>query len=179
MGHNIPHTEESKKKISLSKLGKNIKSTPKSKAHIEAIRKTLRKGKYIPCSICGKNKYYSPSKIKPGKKYYCSQACNGKSNIGINNHKWKGGRSRALKDGYYTQEYKNWRKNVFERDEYTCLLCFKSNTYLVAHHILGFADYPDSKYDIDNGMTLCEECHKSIHFGNNKNLQEVYYVRKN
>jgi 5-methylcytosine-specific restriction endonuclease McrA len=73
---------------------------------------------------------------------------------------WKGGISRTYKIGYYSTEYKEWRKKVFERDDYTCQDCGIKNTYLTAHHIKSFTYYPELRFDLDNGKALCEDCHK-------------------
>jgi len=76
---------------------------------------------------------------------------------------WKGGISRAYKTGYYSIEYKEWRKKVFERDNYTCQKCFdKSKKYITPHHIKSFAKYPKLRYEVSNGITLCEDCHCAV-----------------
>lgn len=75
-----------------------------------------------------------------------------------NNPNWNGGTSRGYKTGYYSTEYKNWRKAVFERDDYACQECGWRG-YITAHHIKSFAHYPELRYDINNGKTLCEHCH--------------------
>lgn len=74
---------------------------------------------------------------------------------------WKGGVSRAYKTGYNSIEYKSWRKSVFERDAYTCQHCDVkgSSSYLTAHHIKSFAHYPELRFELSNGLTLCESCH--------------------
>lgn len=74
-------------------------------------------------------------------------------------YKWKGGRSKCYKTGYYSLKYKKWRKSVFERDEYTCKECNIKGVYLTAHHIKSFAHYPKLRFDLSNGKTLCESCH--------------------
>lgn len=80
--------------------------------------------------------------------------------IGEDNPNWKGGTSRIYKNGYYSREYLDWRKKVFERDNYTCQECGQGGgKYVTAHHIKSFANYPESRFDIDNGITLCETCH--------------------
>ncbi len=80
---------------------------------------------------------------------------------GENSPLWKGGKSRLYKDGYYSFEYRNWRRAVFERDNYTCQMCGISGrkTYLTAHHIKSFNKYPELRVDVNNGLTLCERCH--------------------
>lgn len=79
--------------------------------------------------------------------------------VGEDHHNWKGGVSRGYRTGYYSNEYKNWRKAVFERDGFTCQECGDMG-YVTAHHIKSFAHYPDLRYEISNGKTLCESCHE-------------------
>lgn len=62
-----------------------------------------------------------------------------------------------------TTEYKNWRKQVYERDNYTCQKCNIRGTKLNAHHIKQWHDNINLRFNVDNGITLCEKCHKKIH----------------
>lgn len=78
---------------------------------------------------------------------------------------WKGGATpinAALRHQY---EYTEWRKSVYERDNWTCqecgIHCKPKN--ITAHHIKSFHDYPELRYDIDNGITYCRSCHASLH----------------
>lgn len=63
-------------------------------------------------------------------------------------------------------EYKFWRSEVFERDNYTCQKCFKYGIKLNAHHIEKWSTHIDLRFEISNGISLCEKCHKEVHYGN-------------
>ena len=58
-----------------------------------------------------------------------------------------------------SKAYKDWRTAVFERDNYKCVLCGKGRT-ICADHIKEFALYPELRLNVDNGRTLCLDCHK-------------------
>lgn len=60
-------------------------------------------------------------------------------------------------------EYVKWRRNVFERDNYTCQVCGQKGGNLNAHHIKSFSKHKELRTKLSNGITLCEECHKEIH----------------
>ena len=62
-------------------------------------------------------------------------------------------------------ENKEWRKAVYERDNYTCQSCGKTGEKLAAHHILPYAIFKDLRFDVNNGITLCRKCHKGFHLG--------------
>lgn len=80
---------------------------------------------------------------------------------GENNHFWKGG-ATAINDKIRTSiEYKLWRDAVYKRDKYTCRFCGQKGGNLEADHIKRFADYPELRFAIDNGRTLCVPCHKT------------------
>lgn len=83
---------------------------------------------------------------------------------GKNNHNWKGG---VMKKNYSNRlnimksiEYKLWRKTVFVRDNYTCIWCGYKGNRIQADHIKPFSQFPELRFAIDNGRTLCIECHK-------------------
>ena len=91
------------------------------------------------------------------------------SRTGPKSPSWKGGIS---KDSHSIKEpkYKEWRLAVFSRDNYTCQECGKTKCYLEAHHIKSWAKYPELRYELNNGKTLCEDCHK---------LTDTYGGKKN
>jgi 5-methylcytosine-specific restriction endonuclease McrA len=87
-----------------------------------------------------------------------------KRSLSLSNDKaptWKGGHSRQYKRGYKSEQFKHWRIAVFKRDAFTCQNCLVHGGYLTAHHIKSFAKFPDLRYEISNGTTLCEPCHSA------------------
>lgn len=79
---------------------------------------------------------------------------------GEDSPKWKGGITPQNKSIRASIEYSEWRKSVYERDGYICQICLnKSHNNLRAHHILSFANHEDLRFDVLNGITLCDQCH--------------------
>ena len=79
---------------------------------------------------------------------------------GDKNPNWKGGVSSSNVCIRSSKEYRLWRKSVYERDNYTCIWCGSRGVTLNADHIKPFCDYPELRFAIDNGRTLCIPCHK-------------------
>ncbi|MCK5018783.1 MAG: HNH endonuclease [Candidatus Peribacteraceae bacterium] len=96
---------------------------------------------------------------------------------GSSHHNWKGGVSSERDRIKKTIEYIQWRSDVFERDEYTCQYCNERGGRLHAHHINGFADFPGLRFNIDNGVTLCEKCHMGIITNNPYSFHRLYGTR--
>ena len=63
----------------------------------------------------------------------------------------------------HCNQYKQWREAVLKRDKYTCQYCGKVGGKLNVHHIKPFSLYPDDRFNIDNGITLCKQCHIELH----------------
>ena len=87
--------------------------------------------------------------------------------LGSSSSNWKGGISRAYTTGYNSVQYKKWRQKVFERDDFTCQDCRArcgdgKAIYVTAHHIKSFYKHPKLRFNVDNGITLCEICHCRI-----------------
>lgn len=51
-----------------------------------------------------------------------------------------------------------FRSAVFDRDDHKCVIC--GNPAVDPHHIMERKLWPDDGYYIDNGASLCEECHR-------------------
>jgi len=73
---------------------------------------------------------------------------------------WKGGITPERKRLYHSPEYQFWRTSVFKKDSYTCIWCGKKGGRLNADHIKPWGLYPELRFDINNGRTLCEPCHR-------------------
>ena len=91
---------------------------------------------------------------------YCSKCVN----KGERSPHWKGGTTPQRIREYMTEQYKVFIKSVLERDNYICQECGITNGLgktinLEVHHIKSYAENPELRFDIDNGITLCEECH--------------------
>ena len=73
-----------------------------------------------------------------------------------------------------------WRKAIFERDDFTCQKCGDNNGgNLQAHHVENFSTNTEKRFDVENGITLCQKCHdptqeNSFHFiyGTHNNTRE-------
>jgi len=86
-----------------------------------------------------------------------------------NHWNWKGGISKERDRIKHTAEYRKWRKDVFERDKYTCLHCGQVGGHLQAHHIVPFSKDESMRFEVSNGETLCRDCHKKTDsYGRNK-----------
>lgn len=107
----------------------------------------------------------SPTSFKKGHKTW-NKGLKG-FRAGALNNNWKGGVTPLNKKIRSSLEYKQWRTAVFERDNYTCKICGAKNSKGVGHsikleadHIKPFSVYKDLRFSVDNGRTLCVECHR-------------------
>jgi len=85
---------------------------------------------------------------------------------GKNNPNWKGGTSKKEKVIKNSAAWRRWRKAVFERDNYTCQICHRRGGRLHPDHIKPFSQYPELRFKVENGRTLCVACHrKTLTYG--------------
>lgn len=87
---------------------------------------------------------------------------------------WKGGVCAESVKIRKSTKYKNWRSSIFEKDNYTCQCCGKYSGKLQAHHIHSFAEHENLRFDINNGVTMCFNCHDSTSIGSLHNLYGVH-----
>lgn len=111
------------------------------------------------CKDCGEK--FSVCLFRKNTTKFCSMKCYAS---------WK--RKQPTKEKYRRERkltvYKNWRKTVFERDNYKCIICGEEGGELNAHHIKSWKNNLELRYDTDNGITLCVPCHKEIHKKNSE-----------
>lgn len=125
------------------------------------------------CSVCGVVYRTTPSQERHrGTSKYCSKRCKGKAmsiaQMGEHNPAWRDGVSTENHRLRQSKAFKDWRRGVFERDDYTCVFCHKRGGYLEPDHIKPFAYFPDLRFDVSNGRTLCKPCHKTTDTYGNK-----------
>jgi len=161
------HSEETKRKISLSAMGnRNSLGRVLSEEHKSKLLKINLGNKY---AIGNKNalgyKHTEETKNRLSKSHkgmiFTKEHRN---NIGIANKGekctfWKGGISTDNRLQRCSSNAKEWRLKVFGRDNYVCTNCNKGG-YLEAHHIKPWKGYPELRFDINNGITFCVDCHK-------------------
>ena len=73
-------------------------------------------------------------------------------------------------------DFKKWSKEIKERANFTCDCCGKRGCKLHSHHLNSWNTYKEQRYDLENGVCLCEHCHKEFHhiYGQGDNTKEQY-----
>lgn len=116
---------------------------------------------YLVCNYCGKDfRSYDRNAI------FCSRKCKylaAREKTGKKAPRYIDGKSLLRQRGRDSRDLKRWRKAVYDRDNYTCQHCGKSGVLLNAHHIKSYAAYPESRFDVNNGISLCIPCHEKVH----------------
>lgn len=132
--------------MSLAKKGKHISPSTEFK---KGNNPWVFRDKSFRHSEETKKKMSEAKKGKPH--FYCR---------GEKNPNWKGTEDKSRHRLKGQIEYVLWRTAVFTRDNYTCQNCGKSKCYVEADHIKPWALYPELRYALDNGRTLCLDCHR-------------------
>lgn len=105
-------------------------------------------------------------------------SCSAKFYRGEKHHSWKPDEEKTVpinNNIRHSADYRDWRNMVFIRDSYKCQICGVNNNNLKAHHLDGFSVAPNGRFDIVNGVTLCNDHHIQFHkkygFGGNTKEQ--------
>ena len=99
---------------------------------------------------------------------------------GINSPHWNNNitdEERIKIRSFNSSEYYKWRKQVYEKDNYTCQVCGDDKGgNLNAHHLDGYNWCKEKRFDVNNGITLCEICHNDFHhiYGYGGNTKEQF-----
>lgn len=104
------------------------------------------------CEQCGATFWAIRSRVDKGKARFCSSPCHDRFRVSRDVTARRGG-----------ARYSAWRTAVYKRDNFTCQHCGCGKVYLNAHHIKCWNDFPALRYDVTNGITLCESCHTMLH----------------
>jgi hypothetical protein len=81
---------------------------------------------------------------------------------GEKHYKWIKDRSKVKKSEHKHLDglYRYWSKEVKNRDNWKCKINNKyCNGKLEAHHILPWSKFPELRYEINNGISLCHFHH--------------------
>lgn len=142
------HTEETKKKMSFAQKGKKLSKKTKLKLRKAYTGKVLSIEHKRKMSIAHIGKIFSDKHKK-------------KMSEGIIKHYDKIGRKQYKRSIHVRdKKYLQWRSDVFKRDNWICQTCNRRGCYLEVHHIKSWSFYPELRYDVNNGLTLCKNCHK-------------------
>lgn len=136
------------------------------------------------CGHCNKEIEIPDWNCKRSERHFCSKECKyewQKENLkGENNPFWNPDLTDEerlnSKQRYLNPLYREWMKKVYARDCWTCQCCgIKAGENINAHHLNGYNWDKENRTNIDNGITLCEDCHKDFHktygYGNNTREQ--------
>jgi hypothetical protein len=159
------HTQENLEKMWQKTRGKEPWNKGKTGIYSDETRKLMATGRK------GKTPWNKGLSYGPEIKEKISKSCKGIKKPKIAEimtgaikekaHNWQGGKTKESKRIRNSRDFANWRTSVFKRDNYTCQDCGATGgLYLEAHHIRSFAHHEELRFDINNGLTLCKECHK-------------------
>lgn len=174
LGYEIPRRIDKQKRMTIPKGTKimvKFKDVPKKSSSIKA--------KCI-CDICGGNMFITPynynSQQEKHKNTIIYIHCVRTFNSGENAWNW----NRSLSEENRLEDRnsnlsKEWRLRVFKRDNYKCFIC-NSNKEIQAHHLDGFNWCKEKRYDVTNGVCLCQKHHLNFHsiYGKGNNTKEQF-----
>lgn len=147
------HSQETKLKI--GQLGRGKKRAPRSKEWCLKISQANAGRRQPPEEAAKRGLAFKGKKHTVETRRKLSATKRGPANP-----QWKGGVNKINAAIRGSLEYKLWREAVFRRDNWTCVQCGTRKSPINADHIKPFCKYPELRFDVDNGRTLCVPCHK-------------------
>lgn len=117
------------------------------------------------CKVCSKDFKVSGSQKTKGMGIYCSIKCMA---VSYRTPTYKPDKNLSIRKSW---AYTKWRKSIYERDDYTCQICHKRGVRIQADHIKPFAWYPELRFELSNGRTLCVDCHRMTPTYGGRNYQ--------
>lgn len=93
---------------------------------------------------------------------------------GENHWNWQGGITPLNQKLRHSFEYRVWRSAVFARDNWTCQGCDTRGGRLEADHIKPWSLFPELRFEVSNGRTLCKECHRNLGWKGSHTQQQTY-----
>ena len=128
---------------------------------------------------CGNTKFVIGSELKSGHTKSCG--CLKKEMVGTNHPNYNPNlteEERELKKEGRTSDsdFVNWSRQIKEQANFTCDICGQHGHNLNSHHLNSWNIYKEQRYDLENGVCLCEQCHKEFHklYGKGGNTKEQY-----
>lgn len=116
------------------------------------------------CEYCGKESKMIKCRFENFKHHFCSMECRARWQVGENNTNYNPNITNEEREkGRHIEGYDDFIMNVYERDNYTCQYCRKHGGKLNTHHLNGYDNYKDFRIEVNNGIVLCEDCHKEFH----------------
>lgn len=158
------NSPETRRKISRSLTGKKVSEETKKKLRSINLGKKHTEETKEKMRISHTGKWAGENNPNWGKR-------------GSETSQWNGGTRPVIEQIRKCFLYRQWRSDIFTRDDFTCQKCNHRGGYLHAHHIKSFnfiielndittlirAEYCDELWNINNGVTLCKRCHKERH----------------
>jgi len=148
-----------------SKEFQTLRANQKFCSHI-CSPKLCKKGEIIKCQVCNNSFYIQCKRI--GKAKYCSRSCRFISQKGKKSNKYIEDRTQLKRFNDIVKDrrssaYGSWRHQVKIRDNFRCKIeNLDCKGRLEVHHILGYTEHPKLRYEVNNGITLCQFHHPRI-----------------
>lgn len=129
---------------------------------------------------CGNYTIVRIDSLLSGQTRSCGCGFRGKSSFSWNKDLKE---EQRITDRRYILGVVAWRKAIYLKDGFACQCCGdRTGGNLNAHHLESWDDNPELRFKLDNGVTLCDDCHREFHmrygFGHNTQSQFIEFLEK-